>query len=185
MVRNSPKEHAKDFKYEQKQGNDGYQYASLPDKNNIFKWKKINEDLSNSIDIYKFWHSEDELNKNIKYNYKDALQKIKLLKKELQKYNIFFYYLDYMGKWSGLDLHFIDYSWEEAFEQLENDTNDKQAYKNYSVIFTDDIYLLSALLYKKLYFQHNILKKDINNVKKAFEKIYNVKLTISKKKIFL
>lgn len=180
MSRNSPSEHAKDFKYMQKTGNDGNEYASLPDKNNIFKWKKINMDETNAINIYKFWHSKNELEKNIKYNYKDALNNLKLLKTELKKSNINFYYLDYMGEWSGLDLHFIDYSWDEAEEQAKLDKVEKQ-----SIIFTDDIYMLSAILHGKLYFQHNILKKDINSLKLAFNKIYNIELNFSSKKSIL
>lgn len=177
MNRKAPIEHATEYKYMQKSGNDGYDYASLPDKNNIFKWKKINPDITNAIEIFKFWHTEDEYNKKIKYNYKELLKKINLLKKELHKYNIYFYYLDFMGQWSGLDRHFIDYSWDDAMLKLEQDNA-----KDKSIVFTDDIYVLQALLNGKLYFQHNVLKEDINNLKIIFYDIFKIKLNFSNKK---
>ncbi len=180
-----PKENPNDFKYEIKKGLNNIPYASLPIGNSKkFKWKYFDEDVTNAFQIYKFWHSPNEIATNFKYmypgfnkfNYNVFVRKFKTLKKELLKYNIYFYFLDYMGKWSNINLHFIDYSWTDA-SNLALEDNPNLNIKDISYIFIDDVSLLKAILYGKLYFYHQILNKDIPNLKLVFKNILNFNIT--------
>lgn len=177
MVRNSPNEHAKDHKGEVLKGNDNDNYASIADKNGVYKWKKINEDMTNAIDKFKFWHTKEEVVELFKYDQKKIMQKLKSLKKELLKDGIHLYYLDYMGKWYDGELHFIDYLWDEVMDLIKDEGLGDD--DTVSFIFTDDIYLLRALQDGELIFQHSILSKDVDNLKKTIKNIMNIEMDYS------
>ncbi len=49
MVRQSPNEHAKEFKYEIRKGLDGNMWTSQPDINNVFKWKRVPPSTTKTI----------------------------------------------------------------------------------------------------------------------------------------
>lgn len=172
MVRKSPAEHANDHQYERKTGLDGKAYASLPDKNKVFKWKLISEDLVNAVDKYKFWHPLEH-EKDLKYDYKDALKQLKLLEKELKKIGVAFYYLDRMGRSGNHDRYFPEYTASDVFRRLHGDGYDidKQ-----SVVFLDDIQVLRALLNGKLGVHHWLMEKDVKNVKSVFAKVFKGKV---------
>jgi|688.fasta_scaffold41329_3 hypothetical protein len=180
MVRNSPNEHAKDFKNEIKLGNDEENYISLPDKNNIYKWKKVS---SNAIKHFKMITPQNKINKILKFDEKLINNTIKKLKKELMKFNIILIYLENMGRWYDGEYHFIDYLWSDGVNELKNEYKIVDEFKH-SFMITDDIYVLNALQTGKLIFQHNILLKDVKHLKEVYKKIIGKELlNYSKNKV--
>jgi cell fate (sporulation/competence/biofilm development) regulator YmcA (YheA/YmcA/DUF963 family) len=83
MTRNSPPEHAKDFKNKIRKGNDKQRYISLPDKNGIYKWKLIS--MKKSPEEY---YSQFRKIKKI-FNVHDTIKKLIKIAKELRKYHIY------------------------------------------------------------------------------------------------
>ncbi len=107
--RSSPPVSAQNYPNEIKNGNDGEEYVSRPDKKGIFKWHKINYDVKSAHDYYMQLPHIYLDKKFIKYDISNTLKKLKNIEKELKKHNI---YLLHIG-WKGVG-NFIDNAWDEA-----------------------------------------------------------------------
>lgn len=177
MSANFPSENANDHKGKVLDGLDGYEYASIKNNNNEYEWKLIDDDEMNAINIFKFWHNDEDINSYIIHDEAKAITLINDLTDELKKYNIHLFYIDYMGKWYDGEYHFVDYLWDEVCDKIKDD--DLGDMNTLSFIFTDDVYLLRALKNGKLYFQHNILDKDVENLVKTIKKITGIELHYS------
>lgn len=147
-------------------------FGSVFDKKlNKFIWKKYNEDkYSNAVNAYIFWN-------NLKYTPEFTRNRFKIklstihniinsLTKDLKKDNTELYYIKNQGRWYDGVNHFIDYLWDDVCSIVEKK---HKSWLNVNFIFTDDIYVLRAMLNKSLIFQHNIVK-DSNEIIK-FQKV--------------
>jgi hypothetical protein len=165
LTRNSPPYHANDCKNKIMKGNDDKMYISKPDKNNIYKWILIKDDIKKDdikkeeIEIkYKsnpdsYYKQFDDYKKPI-HDYKKVLAIIPKLKAELKSLGITLYYL----KWN---------EYATGYFQIEYFFEDNKIDKNY-VLFTEkDIYLHSTEKDGYITAYHNInekLVKQFNDI---------------------
>jgi hypothetical protein len=179
-TRNSPPLPANNHKWAIEEGNDGEQYVSRPDKNNIFRWKKINQNPKKAYDYYKQILPAKELKK--KFNDTKYLTKMKAVAKELKKHKIFVYHLEW-----GTIQNFIDHAWDDVMEFIAKATRTNsniEIMDNYSFVFSTESQLFSATTGNgTLYLQHNILAKDRKLIDQVFKKHFaKVKVPVSKTK---
>lgn len=115
--RPSPPQSAQDYPNIIKTGNDGNEYVSRPDKNKIYKWYKIKSmDETTSAEKYYMQFPENYNQKKFfKYDIKKFEEKIKSVKKELIKKNI---YLIKLG-WKNIG-NFSDFAWAEATSYIKD-----------------------------------------------------------------
>lgn len=168
--RPSPPYPANDCKKQILEGNDGDEYISLPDKNGIYKWKKIM--FKNSAEEYYCQFPE---NKPAKYDEKQVLKKLDLIKQKLLQDNIYLYDIG----WKDIG-NFIDNAWNDVVKLIEKQKyvqnlrkikENKNKYIGYltSFVFYTDHQLYWAKRNGELFFQHNILTKDKQKVIKIFK----------------
>lgn len=177
----SPSFSAQDYKNEIKIGNDGNEYVSRPDKNNIFRWYII-KNGKNAYDYYmQFPHYY--LNKKfIKYDLKETETKLKFVENDLKKYNI---YLFKIG-WKNI-YNFIDFAWDDARKMIikkyskekyvEEKIKGKYVLNTYfydifNIIFYTDNSAFFSLNSGKLNFQWNLDKNSKNIVNQTFTKYF-------------
>ena len=175
--RPSPSEHAGAFKNKIKEGNDGNDYISLPDKNGIYKWKKI-KDMNETKTPEEYWLQFPDNTKPI-LNITPLLNKLKLVKDELRKHGIYMFRIGWknVGNW-------IDYAWDDAQAMLEKIPKVKKYVEENGEYSTLDA--ASMLFWTAhgeygakrdgtLNIQHNIHRKDLPIVKEIFEKHFGKK----------
>ena len=179
--RKSPNVSAQNYPNKIKIGNDGLEYISKPDKNNIFKWIKI-KDMENckSAKVYYMQFPENYLQKKFyKYNNLDKVKnKLLLVKKELEKKDI---YLFNVG-WKNV-YNFSDSAWHEARKYVfkkyfkKFDVKIKTLYNimDYSnfIFYTDKDYFWSqnsGKLYIKWFLLNNDIKQYVFNIFKKYFK---------------
>jgi hypothetical protein len=116
-TRPSPPFSAQDYPNKIKVGNDGNEYISRADKKMVFKWYKIkNMSEYSSAEKYYMQFPQNYLQKNFyKYDLEQVEDKLNIVKKELEKENI---YLIKIG-WKRV-YNFIDYAWEDVETYIKN-----------------------------------------------------------------
>ncbi len=109
--RDSPPLSAQDFHNKIKLGNDGQEYISRADKNKVYRWYKIKSmDKCISPEKYYMQFPENYLQKKFyKYDLKRLDKNIKLVKKELEKKNIYLFKIGWKNVYN-----YVDYAWDEA-----------------------------------------------------------------------
>lgn len=174
MVRLSPNEHAKDFRNKIKFGNNHKLWVSIPDKNGIFKWKE----LSDNLDIYKMYTLFNSDNKKNKY---DKLIKLnKLLSKKLKLFydkDRFIINLEYLVDNHNDEYSIFNYMGDDGFYskyEVDEDLDEllqKNNSNNYFIITDLDIY---NYLKTKIFYIYGIIESDnqLNNIKKIIKDIY-------------
>ena len=91
-------------------GNDGNEYISKPDKNLIYKWKKIKQ-IDKTKTPYEYYSQFSE--PKIKFDTEKFITKWTLATTELSKQNIILLEIG----WKKIGI-FIDFAWETANEYL-------------------------------------------------------------------
>ena len=150
-------------------------FGSVFDKKlNRFVWKKYNEDkYANAVNAYIYWndlkYNSEFIGDKFKVKLSVVEKVIKSLAKEFKKESIDVHYIKNQGKWFDGVNHFVDYLWTDVCAIVEK--KHKKKWTEVSFIFTDDIYVLRAMLNKKLIFQHNIAKNytKIDEMMKLFK----------------
>ena len=198
--RPSPPYPANDCKNEVLEGNDKNKYISVPDKNDVYRWKKV---IFGST--AKQYYEQFPDHKEQAYDIKDIPQKIKMLKNELEKKNV---YMEFVG-WKGVG-DFIDYAAKDATAKIlkkkyvkdimDNVVKEKMKgvkktgrttiessrdlymYDHISFLYTTDNRLYHASINGKLYIYNNILKKDVEFVYSKFKEIFGNRFSWSKKR---
>lgn len=143
--RSSPSVSAQDFPNQIKIGNDKEEYVSKSDKNKVFRWYKIKDGSKcKSAQEYYMQLPKYYLDKKfIKYDIKPFEIIMKLIKKELEKKNIFFIKIGWKNVYD-----FIDNAWEDALYYIKNKLykDDKKIKTIYEIIdlanfifYTDNI----------------------------------------------
>jgi hypothetical protein len=147
-------------------GDDNRKYISKPDKNNVYHWIKIKlPSECNTADEY-FSQSV----RFPKYDIDDLLKKLKLVKKELLKSQI---YLIHVG-WKNVYESFDDASVEavekflKKIELLNPDANNIEA----SLIFYTDYLLFSSPRAGKMPIVTAVLEKHKKIVNDVFQKYF-------------
>lgn len=174
--RSSPPYHANDCPNVILEGNDENQYISMPDKNGVYHWKKIKYG-KNAEDYYSQFPDYTKP----KYDIKSTLEKLDKIKKELEKHNI---YLFFIG-WKNVTW-FIDYAWEDAEEMAKSTKLGKKIMSDNTNKFTSVFDKISFLFFTdhriywtrrngEIFMQHNILKKDKDVVIQIFKKYFGNK----------
>ena len=102
---------AQDYPNKIKLGNDGLEYISKPNKNNIFKWIKIkNMEDCKSASVYYMQFPENYLQKNFyKYKLNFIDNNLKIIKKELEKEHIYLFKIGWKKSYN-----YLDFAWEYA-----------------------------------------------------------------------
>ncbi len=147
-------------------------YISVGNDEGVFHWKRLPTKEANAIAIFRLCSTNKEFEQHCKYEYRSIAKLLSDLTKELKKSNIVFKYLNYMGMWSDISKHWIDYSWTEM---------DSYVKAGQSYLFVDDIDVLRALKSGKLNINHSINKSDVKAVKEAFKAVGFTVATISSK----
>lgn len=178
-----PSEPADKHKYKVLTGKFDREYASLPDKNGVFKWKRYDtENLTNAIQLYKFWHTEEEQDKAFRFSYQKIKSALQRFRAQLESKGIHFYMLEDQGQWSDVNTHFINHMWEDVQELIKEEGLDKD---KISYLVTDDVLLLRSILDGELYIYHSILKSDVKTVLETFKKCFNKSLKYNSKKAII
>ncbi len=147
-------------------------FGSVFDKKlNKFIWKKYDENkYSNAVNAYIYWndlsYTSEYTGDRFKVKLSTINNSIQNLSKVLKQDNVELHYIKNQGRWYDGVNHFIDYLWDDVCSIVEKK---HKGWLNVNFIFTDDIYVLRAMLNKSLIFQHNIVK-DSNEIIK-FQKV--------------
>lgn len=143
-----------------------------------FVWKKYDEDkLANAVNAFIYWNNlkKEDYSNFFKVDKRIVEKAITTFKKKLElvsrKYKldvgIELYYDKKQGKWYNGNLHFVDYLWDDVCDIV------KQKHGNWlkrSFFLVDDVYVLSAMRFKKLSIQHHIVKSDDKDSKLLHKK---------------
>jgi hypothetical protein len=164
--RNSLSVSAQDFPNKIKKGNDGKEYISRSNVNQIYKWYRIKYiDECKTAKEYYMQFPENYLQKKFyKYNINNLEKNLKKLCKELEKYNI---YLIKVG-WKDV-YNFQDYAWEAAEKYIQNKYFKKDKIPSYEILDKANFLFYTE---KSLFFSQNIgelvIKWNLNgnNIKK-------------------
>lgn len=176
-LRPSPSEHAKDHKWKALRGNDGNDYISRPDKNGVYRWRKINPEPAKALDYYKQVLKPAEL--KVKYSAAGFLKKARAAARELKRRKIFFYHVP----WGSIG-NFIDNAWDNVCENVETATGvgSGDVMDHFSIIFfTDNRVFWAERSDGVVNMQHNILKKDRELVESVFKKHFGRRVTLPKR----
>ena len=151
------------------------QYISIPDKNNVYRWK-----LLRWMESAKQYYAQFPDHPKPKYSSTVLNKKLTIVKNILKKRNIFM-----LGNVGWESRYFIDWAWADAKEKLSKipyiASKIKQAPNKYplndsttyaSFMFYSDNHLFASLINGKLYINHIILKKDIPFVDETFKKVF-------------
>jgi hypothetical protein len=150
--RPSPPFSASEHKNEVKIGNDGNNYVSRANKNNIFRWYIIEE--CNTAEKYYMQFPKYYLDKKfIKFNLKETETKLKKIKNILKKNNI---YLFKIG-WKNIG-SFIDYAWMDAREIIIEKYGKQKYFKD----IVEKIRKDNSIDKKKT--DYDILRKNFYNI---------------------
>jgi hypothetical protein len=166
MNRNSPPLPANSHKWKVEDGNDGKQYVSRPDKNNVFRWQKLNSSPKRAFDYYKQLFPAKDIKK--KFNDTTFVNKMNAVTKELKKHKIFVFHLEW-----GRIRNDIDFAWDVVLENVARTTrmDALKVMDHYSILFFTDNQLFWATTGSGImYLQHSILKKDRSLIQQAFKK---------------
>jgi len=182
MVRPSPTESAQDYPNKIKEGNDGNEYVSRPDKNGIFKWHKIKEanKCKNAYEYFIQFPDYYLTKKLIKYDVSPLEKKLMSIKTELSKHDI---HLLKIG-WKGIG-YFIDNAWLAAETALAKKYKLKNPYDvldKTNFIFYTDKGLFNASLDGHLNLQWNLNKKSLDIVSDILQKEFKKKYIRPKSK---
>jgi hypothetical protein len=170
--RPSPSDHAGNHKNKIMIGNDGNEYVSKPDKNDVYHWKKITD--KNCVFEY-FDQFPDS--KPMKYNYIKIVKELRQVAKDLEKYNIFLFNV----KWKNIH-NDIDLAWNDAIVQLRKKEFYKKETKklppnersynemDFSFLFYTEHDLYFSSINGQLNLQHNIQKSDMENLETVLKK---------------
>lgn len=181
-LRPSPSMHASEWKNKIKDGNDGRQYVSLPDKNGVYKWKKIkNGEEAKTPEEY---YSQFPENKKyiVKYDTYDVLSKLKLISDELTKHHIYIFPVGWKKVW-----WFIDFAWDDATNILKKKSYVYNKLTNKDTLFIDVvsyIFFTENRLYWSsikgiLNLQHQIRKEDKKIIIDTFKKYFGKRFSWS------
>lgn len=176
-LRPSPSEHAKDHKWKELRGNDGNGYVSRPDKNGVYRWRKINPTPAKALDYYKQVLKPAEL--KIKHSAAGFLKKARAAARELRRHKIFFYHVP----WGSIG-NFIDNAWDNVCESVERATgvDSGEVMDHFSIIFfTDNRVFWSERGDGIINMQHSILKKDRDLVERVFKKHFGRRVVLPKR----
>ena len=165
--RPSPTPHASEHKYKVIKGNDGNDYISKPDKNQIFKWKKI-KPMSKTKTPYEFYSQYQEREQHILYNIDKFINGWNLATRELAQSNIILLEIG----WKKIG-SFIDFAWEKAHEYMQKKYNNS----TYSLLFYTENSLYNGSINGIIDIQHDILRKDKDLIIKVLKKYFNVNWT--------
>lgn len=174
--RPSPSQQAKLCKNLILLGNDMNYYISLPNKKNVYQWKryKFMTEAKNAEEFY-----QQEKPKKLKYNRKSLLANIKKVKKDLAKENVFLIFVPWKNVYN-----FIDDAEEDVIEihvpkllkkkpKLLNSFIDNPFKSEVSYIyFTDHRLYWSCFDDGKLHLHHNINNKKAEKVQSVFKKYF-------------
>jgi hypothetical protein len=174
-IRPSPRFHAATFPNEVKEGNDGYDWISLPDVNGVYRWKKLkNMDQAKSAEEY--YDQYPEHRDSPKRDPSEIVEKLNTISQELKKQNI---YLFRVG-WKKVG-DFIDNAWDDAedvvrkhahVKKLLKDSSDDTPMNVVSMIFWTDHRQYWSTHDGELTLQHAIQKGDSDIVLKLFRKSF-------------
>lgn len=176
-LRPSPSEHAKDHKWKELKGNDGNGYVSRPDKNGVYRWRKINQTPAKALDYYKQVLKPEKL--KVKFSAMPFLKKARAAARELKRRKIFFYHMP----WGSIG-NFIDNAWTDACESVERATGvgSGDVMDHFSIIFfTDNRVFWAERSDGVVNMQHNILKKDRELIESVFKKHFGRRVTFPKR----
>ena len=106
--RPSPSVHANEHKWTILEGNDGNNWQSRPNKDNVFRWVKINENVPSAWQYFKQISKVPIVDK---YDKEDFLKKFKSAAQELRRNHV----------------HFIHIPWNATYEFFGEDAAHKAA----------------------------------------------------------
>jgi hypothetical protein len=160
-TRPSPSYHANLCKGEVKDGNDGDKYISAPDKNGIYRWKKINETI-----IPKKRYEPN-------YDIKPILEKLNKISKQLIKSDIFLLEIEqcYRCRFDDDTKMIVATTTIAEKKNIVTEAGIEAIPDTFSFLFyTDDFY--HATNDGVLQIQHNILPKDKQIIINVFEEYF-------------
>lgn len=182
-----PIEHANDHPWEFREGNDENDpftdsWVSKPDKNGIFKWKKIGE-KKNMIEFE--LARKNPITYNIKYDYKYYYIQLNKLKKDLNKNNILLFNCNYTlsGPWGIQGCYNFILDFNKNIVKKEDNISDKFYWGNilgnqkiikqnknveYPYIYINDGNLFNSIISNGLYsiYYNNIIIENFENLNK-------------------
>lgn len=186
MVRQSPTEHAKDFKNIIKLGNNKNLWVSKSDINKVYKWKE----LKDSYNIYKLYSIIKEDNPKIKLQYitisnliKQLSKKIKLEQTKYFLHNLYQMIESFDNQYKTSN-YLGDNGWYGKY--IVNDELQSLIKKNNTLYYfiVNDLDIFMYFKTKMLYFYGYILDYNvIKDLKKIFLEVfknYIIKFYISK-----
>jgi len=176
MSRPSPSESAQDFPDKVKKGNDKNFYVSKPDKNGVYKWKKI-VDKKTAEDFYN-QYPEIYLDEDFKkYDYKPTLKTLEKAKKELEENHIYLFLIPWKKT-----TNFVDSAWSEALDLISKKKNvNQESWKN-NFLFCMESDIFFSQKRGEITLQWNLDKKALDILSEIFNKYFGKKYIKPKNK---
>ena len=166
-------------------GNDGKFYLSVQDKAAKYVWKFIKR-MNNTKTPEEYF--EQFPNIQLKYDVKPTVDNLKLVKRDLEKENIFLIPIGWLAVWDS-----VEFLWEDTLTLLEDNSKvheilninlqkkedifniRKNILENISFLMYSDYYIFEAKISGELFIQFNIIKKDKDKVIDTFKKYFGKK----------